>query len=200
MRTFAVVEHCNGCRESRRSNDPCFNSPAWLRQACDTQTDVARGAFLRRCRVRVCWAWQRWRCSFAAARRCVGRRAGSGQVPAPHTPVIAPSDVALHSGYRIETVASGLRFWTGVAFGESCDPRSSSPAFRTAMSSPPRLLRVDPVDGNPHRRGAATQYRRRACNARRAQRLRCVQQSGWPLCSSGGTSYAGRSSCNFSIL
>jgi glucose/arabinose dehydrogenase len=70
---------------------------------------------------------------------------GGGQTAAPAARAVQPSDIALPAGYRIEPVATGLTFPTGVAFdGDGKAYVVESGYSYGEVFTTPRLLRVDP--------------------------------------------------------
>jgi glucose/arabinose dehydrogenase len=72
---------------------------------------------------------------------------GGGQVSPPAVRVVQPADVALPAGYRIEAVATGLTFPTGVAFDASGRPYVVESGYSYGeVFTTPRLLRVE-ADG-----------------------------------------------------
>src|SRR5882757_5771397 len=79
---------------------------------------------------------------------CFGMRpsAGGGQVKAPATTrPVNSADVVLSPGYRIEVVATGLNFPTGVAFDDQSRPCVVEAGYCYGeISTIPRLLRIEP--------------------------------------------------------
>jgi glucose/arabinose dehydrogenase len=72
--------------------------------------------------------------------------AGLGSFAGPRP--LEPADVALPAGYRIEAVASGLTFPTGVAFDERGTPYVTEAGYAYGEAwATPRLLRLEP-DGS----------------------------------------------------
>lgn len=83
---------------------------------------------------------------------CYMMRPSSGGGQTAFTPprAVDARDVALPAGYRIEAVATGLTFPTGVAFDDQGTPHviEAGYAYGEAWTAP-RLLRID-ADGNTH--------------------------------------------------
>jgi len=70
---------------------------------------------------------------------------GGGQRVASEVRSVQPGDVALPSGYRIEAVASGLTFPTGVTFDDSGRAYVVESGYSYGESfTTPRLLRIEP--------------------------------------------------------
>jgi glucose/arabinose dehydrogenase len=75
----------------------------------------------------------------------VGPSQGGGQTSFAPPRQVQPADVALPPGYRIEVVASGLTFPTGVAFDEAGRPHVVEAGYAYGeVWTTPRLLRVEP--------------------------------------------------------
>jgi glucose/arabinose dehydrogenase len=69
---------------------------------------------------------------------------GGGEVPPPGARAVEPADVSLPAGYRIEVVATGLTFPTGVAFDGSGRPYVVESGYSYGeVFTTPRLLRVE---------------------------------------------------------
>lgn len=78
---------------------------------------------------------------------CYGMRPsdGSGQAPFEGPRQVRAEDVALPAGYRIEPIATGLTFPTGVAFDEAGRPHVVEAGYAYGeVWTTPRLLRVEP--------------------------------------------------------
>lgn len=74
--------------------------------------------------------------------------AGGGQTDFDPPRTVNPADVALPAGFRIEAVATGLSFPTGVAFDEAGRPHVVEAGYSYGeVFLTPRLLRVEP-DGS----------------------------------------------------
>jgi glucose/arabinose dehydrogenase len=72
------------------------------------------------------------------------RPSGGGGEAQPGARRVAPEDVALPPGYRIEAVATGLTFPTGVAFDEANVPHVVESGYSYGeVWADPRLLRID---------------------------------------------------------
>lgn len=70
---------------------------------------------------------------------------GGGEIPLPAERRLDPADVALPPGYRIEVVASGLNFPTGVAFDESGRVYVTESGYSYGeVFTVPRLLEIRP--------------------------------------------------------
>lgn len=77
---------------------------------------------------------------------CFGTRgsAGGGQADFEGTRVVRASDIALPAGYRIEAVANGLTYPTGIAFDEQNRPHVVEAGYSYGESfTVPRLVRVE---------------------------------------------------------
>lgn len=73
---------------------------------------------------------------------------GGGQTAFTSPRVVDTQDVALPAGYRIEAVATGLTFPTGVAFDDKGTPHVVEAGYSYGEAwTAPRLLRID-ADGN----------------------------------------------------
>ena len=73
---------------------------------------------------------------------------GAGAASAPATRKYEPNDVAVPNGYRVEVVATGLTFPTGVAFDDSARLYVIESGYVYGEKwTTPRLLRVDPGGG-----------------------------------------------------
>ena len=78
---------------------------------------------------------------------CYGVRpsAGGGSLSRPGERVVNPADIALPDGYRIEAVATGFTFPTGVTFDEQGVPYVVEAGYSYGeVWKEPRLLRVEP--------------------------------------------------------
>jgi glucose/arabinose dehydrogenase len=70
---------------------------------------------------------------------------GGGQTEFESPRLLRPGDVALPAGYRIEVVATGLTFPTGVAFDERGTPHVVEAGYSYGEDfTVPRLLRIEP--------------------------------------------------------
>lgn len=74
---------------------------------------------------------------------------GGGQVKGPPTTrPVNPADIALPAGFRIEAVATGLTFPTGVAFDDQNRPYVVEAGYSYGeVFGTPRLLRIEPGGG-----------------------------------------------------
>src|SRR5688500_6610613 len=73
------------------------------------------------------------------------RSEGGGQVRADLPRQANPADVLLPPGYRIEAVATGLTYPTGIAFDDQGRPHVTESGYVYGEQSlTPRLLRIDP--------------------------------------------------------
>src|SRR5688572_14361230 len=69
---------------------------------------------------------------------------GGGQVKGRSAPLTNPSDVLVPAGYRVEVVATGLTFPTGVAFDEQDRPHVVEAGYCYGETwTTPRLVRVE---------------------------------------------------------
>lgn len=86
----------------------------------------------------------------AALPGCYAMResAGSGDTAFAPPRTIVPADIALPPGYRIEAVATGLTFPTGVAFDDRGRPHVIEAGYSYGEKwTTPRLLRIEPGGG-----------------------------------------------------
>ncbi len=78
---------------------------------------------------------------------CYGMRSSDGgaQATAPEERIVDPADVAVPRGYRIEVVATGLNFPSGVAFDDAGTPHVVEAGYSYGeVWTTPRLLRIEP--------------------------------------------------------